>query len=82
VAVIGHGLRKDPQAVERHVLYWNPQGRRKGGRHKRTWSRTVEEIGETLERSWSLAPKIRSAGDASWKPYAAEGLEGSKKTTP
>jgi hypothetical protein len=26
---IGHSLKKDPQAVERQVLYWSPQGRRK-----------------------------------------------------
>jgi hypothetical protein len=24
---IGHSLREDSQAIERQVLYWNPQGR-------------------------------------------------------
>jgi hypothetical protein len=31
---IGHSLRQDPQAVERLVLNWSPQGRRKRGRLK------------------------------------------------
>jgi hypothetical protein len=40
---IGHIIRKDPNAVERIVLDWNPQGTRKRGRPKKTWKRSVVE---------------------------------------
>jgi hypothetical protein len=33
---IGHTTRKDPNAVERIVLDWNPQDTRKRGRPKKT----------------------------------------------
>jgi hypothetical protein len=48
---IGHTLRKDSQATERQVLSWNTQGRRKRGRPKRTWTRSVEEIGK-VGKTW------------------------------
>jgi ribonuclease HI len=45
-------LRKDSQAIERQVLNWNPQGRREGGRSKRTWRKTVEEGVEKAGKAW------------------------------
>jgi hypothetical protein len=73
-----HTLRKDPQATERRVLNWNPLGRRKGGRLKRTWRRTVkEEIGK-VRKKLEPRPKTGSTGDASWKAYAPEGVKGNK----
>jgi hypothetical protein len=71
VAVDRAHLRKDSQAVERQVLYWNPQGRRERGRSKRTWRRTVEE--ET-----GRVGKTDSDKDASWKLYAPEGTKRNK----
>jgi hypothetical protein len=29
--------------TEKDALYWNPQGKRRRGRLKKTWKRTVEE---------------------------------------
>jgi hypothetical protein len=56
---IGHTLRKDWQAIERQVLSWNPQGRRKRGIPERTWRRTVEEeigkVGKTQKEVGALA---------------------------
>jgi hypothetical protein len=68
---IGHRLRQDPLTVERQVLYWNPQGRRKGRRPKEIWRRMVEEeigkVGKTWEEVGTLAQiRIR------WKSYAPE----------
>jgi hypothetical protein len=48
---IRHTLRKDSQAIERQVLNWNPQGQRKRGKPKRTWRRTIEDIGK-LGKTW------------------------------
>jgi predicted ArsR family transcriptional regulator len=45
---------------EIQVINWDPQGRRKRGRPKRTWRRTVEgerKSEKDLERNWSLSPK-------------------------
>jgi hypothetical protein len=55
---IGRTVREDPQALERHVLNWNAQGRRKRGIPKKTW-RTIEEkitkVGETWKGVGALA---------------------------
>ena len=40
---IGHTLRKPSGITEKDALDWNPQGKRKRGRPKKTWKRTVEE---------------------------------------
>ena len=40
---IGHTLRKPSRITEKDALDWNPQGKRKRGRLKKTWKRTVEE---------------------------------------
>jgi hypothetical protein len=67
-------LREDAQAIERQVLYWNPQVRRKREGPKRTWRRTVEEeIGKVGKPK--LEPKTGSTGDASWEPCAPEGAK-------
>jgi hypothetical protein len=78
---IGHALRKDSQATERQVLNWNPQGRRKKGRPKRTWRRTIEEDIGKVGKTWKeIEPwlKTGSAEDAMWKPYAPKGVKGNK----
>ena len=40
---IGHTLRKPATNTTRQVLSWNPQGKRKVGRPRQTWRRSVEE---------------------------------------
>jgi hypothetical protein len=40
---IGHTLRKPSGITEKDALDWNPQSKRKRGRPKKTWKRTVEE---------------------------------------
>ncbi|XP_052271879.1 uncharacterized protein LOC127872592 [Dreissena polymorpha] len=39
---IGHALRKPVDNVTRQALDWNPQGKRKVGRPKQSWRRSVE----------------------------------------
>ena len=38
---IGHTLRKEPSNITRQALEWNPQGKRKRGRPKQTWRRSL-----------------------------------------
>ena len=39
---IGHIMRKEPNNDRRTALTWAPEGRRKRGRPRTTWRRTVE----------------------------------------
>jgi hypothetical protein len=50
---IGHTLRKGNEAIEREVLEWNPQGKRRRGRPKQTWRRSVHNEALEKGKSWS-----------------------------
>ena len=65
--MIGHVLRQERGNDCSIALTWTPEGRRKQGRPKTTWRRTVEkERGEAVWRSWD---KVRSeaADREKWK---------------
>jgi hypothetical protein len=55
---IGHTLRNGNETIEREALDWNPQGKRKRGRPKQTWRRSVhnEALGEG--KSWGEVKKL------------------------
>ena len=54
--LIGHVLRKSVNENTRIALTWTPEGRRKRGRPKETWRRTVErERGEVGFKGWTEA---------------------------
>ena len=40
---IGHTLRKDEGNITRQALRWNPKSKRKRGRSKTTWRRSLEQ---------------------------------------
>ncbi len=50
---IGHTLRKPVTNVTRQALSWNPQGRRKVGRPKQTWRRSVNAEVNAAGTSWA-----------------------------
>jgi len=50
---IGHTLRKQHEAVEREALDWNSQGKRRRGRPRITWRRTVHSEALEKGKSWS-----------------------------
>ena len=61
---IGHVLRKRPDDNQRIALSWTPDGKRKRGRPKETWRRTVVREREMLGyKSWEAA-----AADANDRP--------------
>ena len=45
---IGHTLRRPESSVTRQALDWNPQGKRKVGRPRQTWRRSVESEAKTV----------------------------------
>ena len=55
---IGHTLRKERENTTRMAMDWNPQGKRKRGRPKQSWRRTV--ITENTERTWGEVKRIEN----------------------
>ena len=55
---IGHVLRMDAQNITRVALHWTPEGRRKRGRPKTTWRRTVEGELKALNHSWGSIQRL------------------------
>ncbi|RUS72298.1 hypothetical protein EGW08_019944 [Elysia chlorotica] len=50
---IGHTLRKPPTDITRQSLKWNPQGKRKVGRPKQTWRRSMETETRSAGMTWT-----------------------------
>lgn len=50
---IGHTLRKRTSNVTRQALDWNPQGKRKVGRPKQTWRRSVDAEAKAAGTTWA-----------------------------
>jgi Reverse transcriptase (RNA-dependent DNA polymerase)/Domain of unknown function (DUF6451) len=64
---IGHTLRKNTDEICHSVLEWNPQGRRKPGRPKVTWRRTVlKECGKQSFGELRVIAKSR----VRWRNFA------------
>ncbi|KAK7089318.1 hypothetical protein V1264_024890 [Littorina saxatilis] len=55
---IGHTLRKPNDNITRQALDWNPQGKRKVGRPKQTWKRSIESEAKAADRTW---PRLKGA---------------------
>ena len=66
---IGHTLKQDPISDSNIALAWAPERRRKRGRPKTTWCRTVEKE----SRCWLAVMEQESNGDALWRPYVPLG---------
>ena len=67
---IGHVLRRDPQSITRTALHWTPDGKRKRGRPRTTWRRTVENEMKAMQHSWGTL--IRLAQDRQgWRRFVA-----------
>ena len=49
---IGHTLRKPNTTIAKQALEWNPQGRRKPGRPKTSWRRTILKEAEQAGKNW------------------------------
>ena len=50
---IGHTLRKPASNTTRQALEWNPQGKRKVGRPKQTWRRSIETEMKDAGVTWA-----------------------------
>jgi hypothetical protein len=55
---IGHTLRKGHEAIEREDIDWNPQGKRRRGRPRHPWRRTVHNEALAKRKSWSEVKRM------------------------
>jgi hypothetical protein len=62
---IGHFVRNYINAVERIVLDWNPQGKRKRGRPKKIWKMSVVEKAQREGRTWE-GDEVAGSGLSKW----------------
>ncbi|KAL9960175.1 hypothetical protein ACROYT_G033591 [Oculina patagonica] len=69
---IGHVLRMMPKDLPRVAVRWSPDGRRKRGRPKETWRRTVER--EMRDNEWTWGHLERVAADRSQWRFLVEAL--------
>jgi hypothetical protein len=65
---IGHTLKKGHEAIEREALDWNPQRKRRRGRPRHMWRKTVHN--EALEKGKSWSEVKRMAGNRTrWRCF-------------
>ena len=67
---IGHTLRKPVDNITRQALDWNPQGKRKVGRPKQTWRRSVDTEAKAAGKTWAGLKKI-SKNRVRWRGLVA-----------
>ena len=75
---IGHTLQKTATITTRQALSWNPQGKRKVGRPRQTWRRSVEEELRQSKLggvSWGGPAKIGYDGGVLLRPYVPLGIK-------
>jgi hypothetical protein len=65
---IGHTLRKPSGITEKDVLDWNPQGKRRRGRPKKNWNRTVEEEAGDQGKRWQEV-KAMAKNKVRWRSF-------------
>ena len=67
---IGHVLRREQDSIPRVALHWTPEGRRKRGRPKTTWRRTVEEEMKYMNLTWGGVQKT-AQNRPEWRTFVA-----------
>jgi hypothetical protein len=65
---IGHTLRKGTEAIGREVLDWNLQGKRRRGRPKQMWQRSVHNEAFEKGKSWSEV-KMMARDRTRWRRF-------------
>ncbi|KAI4896154.1 hypothetical protein NFI96_009623 [Prochilodus magdalenae] len=67
---IGHVIRGRSNSITKTALHWTPEGKRKRGRPKNTWRRTVEAEMKTLNHSWGTVGKL-AQDRQKWRTFVA-----------
>ena len=64
-------LRKDTNSIANVAIHWTPKGKRKRGRPKTTWPRTVEVAMRNMNHSWGTIQRLASDRQGQWSFVAA-----------
>ena len=67
---IGHIMRKEQDDITKTALHWTPEGKRKRGRPKETWRRTVEKELKAMKQTWSSIQKL-AQNRQEWRSFVA-----------
>ena len=67
---IGHVLQRDPQSITRTALHLTPDGKRRRGRPRTTWRRTVESEMKTIKHSWTSLTRLAQDRQR-WRNFVA-----------
>jgi hypothetical protein len=66
---IGHTLLRKPSGItEKDALDWNPQGKRRRGRPKKAWKRTVEEEAWDQGKRWQEVKAV-AKNKVRWRSF-------------
>ena len=57
---IGNVLRKDANSITKVAIHWTPEGKRRRGRPKTAWRRTVEAEMKNMNNSWGTIQRLAS----------------------
>lgn len=60
---LGHVLRMENERIPKAALRWTPPGKRKPGRPKNTWRRTVEGELKEMKLTWGEAQRLAQQRD-------------------
>ena len=66
-----HVLRKDDNSITKVAIRRTPEGKRKRGRPKTTWRRTVEAEMKRMNHSWGTIRRLASDRQGRWSFVAA-----------
>lgn len=67
---IGHVLRKSPEELTNTAMFWTPEGKRRRGRPKITWRRTVESEMANFQHTWGSLKKM-AQNRQMWRNFVA-----------
>ncbi|XP_048486439.1 uncharacterized protein LOC125490638 [Plutella xylostella] len=79
---IGHSLRQEDSRLTKQALVFAPQGKRRIGRPRISWIRTLAQEIKSINMSWPevvAAASDRQKGKSVVRPYAPLGVQGLKK---
>ena len=71
-------MRREQDNITRTALHWTPEGKRKRGRPRNSWRRTVEAELKTMHHTWGTfrsSPGTDRGGDPSQPPYVPHGIK-------
>ena len=66
---IGHVTRQEA-SIAKTAMHWTPEGKRKRGRPKITWRRTVEKERKEMGKTWE-GIKLMARDRQMWREHVA-----------